>query len=165
MNKRTLLIISGGIESIPCIKRASEMGLHVVVSDGNPNAPGFKYADDILIASTYDFLRTYDLVKNYNAKIRRIDGVICCASDVPLTVASIADKLNLPGIEIESAKLAIDKLAMKKKFEVDEIPIPWFNSVDSLKHLSELAYKHDRKEYTRVLTNTEIYRSIQGRLR
>ena len=83
MNNRTLLIISGGIESIPCIKRASDMGLHVVVSDGNPNAPGFKYADDVLVASTYDILNTYNLVKNYNEKIRKIDGVICCASDVP----------------------------------------------------------------------------------
>ena len=38
---RTLLIVSGGIEAADAAKRAREMGLHVVVSDIDPNAPGF----------------------------------------------------------------------------------------------------------------------------
>ena len=37
-------------------------------------------------------------------------------SDVPLTVASVAHALGLPGISIESAQLASDKLAMKNCF-------------------------------------------------
>ena len=36
---RTLLIVSGGIEAADAAKRAREMGLHVVVSDIDPNAP------------------------------------------------------------------------------------------------------------------------------
>jgi len=55
---RTLLIISGGIEAIPGIRLAKEMGLHVVVSDMNPDAPGFGLADDRIIASTYDIAAT-----------------------------------------------------------------------------------------------------------
>ena len=50
---KTLLIISGGIEAVDAIKRARDMGLHVVVSDMDPNAPGFAYAHDTLIADVY----------------------------------------------------------------------------------------------------------------
>ncbi len=39
---------------MPGIRLAKEMGLHVVVSDMNPNAPAFAEADDCIIASTYD---------------------------------------------------------------------------------------------------------------
>ena len=42
---KTLLIISGGVEAADAVKRAKEMGLDVVVSDINPEAPGFAIAD------------------------------------------------------------------------------------------------------------------------
>ena len=52
--KRTLWIVSGGAEAVPGIQRARAMGLHVVVSDMNPAAPGFTVADDVVVANTYD---------------------------------------------------------------------------------------------------------------
>lgn len=67
----------------------------------------------------------------FHKSVNPIDGVICVASDVPLTVAKVADALKLPGISIASAKLAIDKLAMKNHFLKDKVPIPWFTSIDS----------------------------------
>lgn len=137
---KTLLIISGGLEAVPGIKRAKEMGLYVIVSDLNPNAPGFKYADDILLASTYDIGRTLSQVRKYNST-HRIDGVICIASDVPLTVATIAQDLHLPGITVETANLASDKLKMKNRFVNEDIPIPWFSVVESLDHLKDIIYK------------------------
>lgn len=137
MNK-TLLIVSAGIEAVPGIKLAKKLGLTVVVSDSNPMAPGFEFADYKLIASTYDVEATVLAATEFHKKVRPINGVICIASDVPLTVATVASKLNLPSIPIESAKLAIDKLAMKKCFEKDKIPIPWFSSVESYDHFKEL---------------------------
>ena len=119
MNK-TLLIISGGSEAIPGIQKAKEMGLYVVVSDGNKNAPGFAFADDRIIASTYDIELTVKKSKDYN-NLRKIDGVMCMASDVPLTVASVAKELSIPGITIESAMLSSDKIAMKDKFFSDNV--------------------------------------------
>ena len=104
------------METIPGIQRAKEMGLFVVVSDGNPDAPGFRYADDYIIASTYNVPETVQLAENYHKSVRQFDGVMCIASDVPLTVATVAKKLNLSGISLESAELAMDKLAMKNKF-------------------------------------------------
>lgn len=133
MNK-TLFIVSGGAESIPGIQRAKDMGLHVVVSDVNPDAPGFDIADDRILADTYGVEETVEAAVHYHKTTRPIDGVICIASDVPLTVASVAHALDLPGISIETAQLAGDKLAMKERFVEKGISIPWFCRVDSATH-------------------------------
>jgi len=135
---RTVLIISGGNEAVPGIRRAKDMGLHVVVSDMNPKAPGFAIADDKIIASTYDVEATLSAAKDYHKKVRPIDGVICIASDVPLTVASVAAELGLPGIPVEAARLASDKILMKNRFQEKGIAIPWFSEVFSYKHLKEI---------------------------
>lgn len=132
---KTLWIVSGGTEAVPGIQRAKEMGLNVVVSDGDPEAPGFEIADQKVVVSTYDIADTIGAAKKYHSKIHPIDGVICIAADVPLTVASVAEELGLPGISVESACLAIDKLAMKRCFDAADIPIPWFSPVNSIKHL------------------------------
>jgi len=137
MNK-TLFIVSGGAESIPGIRRAKDMGLHVVVSDINPKAPGFEVADDIVIADTYGVADTVAAALHYHKTVRPVDGVMCIASDVPLTVASVAHALGLPGITIETSRLASDKLAMKERFVEKKISIPWFCRVDSVPHLRRI---------------------------
>ena len=55
---KNLLVVGGGIEAVPGLERAKQMGLHLVVSDRDPEAPGFAVADDRLLASTYDILAT-----------------------------------------------------------------------------------------------------------
>ena len=135
---KTLLIISGGIEAVPGIQRAKDMGLFVVVSDGSSDAPGFKYSDDQIIASTYDVKETVQKAKQYNETIKKINGVMCIASDVPLTVASVAKDLNLPGIPVESAELAMDKIAMKSKFLKDNVPVPNFKHINNLELLKKI---------------------------
>jgi biotin carboxylase len=136
--KKTLFIVSGGLEAVPGIQRAKDMGLHVVVSDLNPNAPGFKIADDCLLADTYSVEDTFAAALHYHKTVRPIDGVICIASDVPLTVATVSQKLGLPGISIETAKLSSDKLAMKECFLKKGISIPWFSTVSSSSHLHQI---------------------------
>jgi biotin carboxylase len=110
-----------------------------VVSDANPEAPGFRGADDRIIASTYNIDETVAAAREYHRTVRPIDGVMCIASDIPLTVASVAHALNLPGIPLESARLASEKLAMKKKFVADGVPVPWFASVDSSVQVKTIA--------------------------
>jgi biotin carboxylase len=132
---RTLWIVSGGAEAVPGIQRAKAMGLHVVVSDMNPDAPGFRVADEAVVADTYDAEGTAAAAAAYHKTKRPIDGVMCMASDVPVTVASVAAALRLPGIPLESARLAADKLAMKQAFQRAGVPIPWFQAMHSLDEL------------------------------
>ena len=137
MNK-TLLIISGGIEAVPGIRRAKAMGLHVVVSDRDPHAPGFDFADDRLLASTYDVAATVAAARRYHQHMRPLDGVICMAADVPVTVAGVAAELGLPGLPLETAHLAADKLAMKRHFVEQGIAVPWFSAVASVNDLKKI---------------------------
>lgn len=134
--------MGGGIEAVPGIELARTMGCFVVVSDMDPHAPGFSVAGDRVIASTYDTDATVDAAKKYHQRVGKIHGVMCIASDIPLTVATVAKALNLPGIPLESARLAMDKLAMKNKFLDDAVPVPWFTPVRDADHLKEIVRIH-----------------------
>src|SRR5262245_41301787 len=135
---RALLIVSGGIEAADAAERAREMGLYVVVSDIDPNAPGFAFAHDRLIADVYGPEATLAVAERYHREIRPIDGVICVAADAPVTAAVVVERLKLAGISVATAKLACDKLAMKQRFKEAGVPVPWFAPVASLSELSAM---------------------------
>src|SRR5450631_1791842 len=78
---KNLLVVGRGSEAVPGLERAKQMGLHLVVSDMNPEAPGFAVADDRLLASTYDIPATVAAARRYHSEVRRFDGVMCIASD------------------------------------------------------------------------------------
>ncbi len=141
---KTLLIISGGIEAADAAKRAKEMGHTVVVSDRDPQAPGFAFADSCLIADVYGANETAAAAERYDRKIRKIDGVICVAADAPITTATVAQRLRLPGISIASAELACDKLAMKRRFAECGVPVPWFSEVSTPQALQRFAIERGR---------------------
>ena len=139
---RTLLIVSGGAEAVPGIRLAKRMGLHVVVSDGSADAPGLAEADDRIIVSTYDVDATVAAARNYSLTIRPLDGVMSVAADVPVTVASVAEVLGLPGIPVEAARLAADKIAMKERFTERGIATPWFAAVRDPDDLRAVVAEH-----------------------
>ncbi len=117
---------------------------HVVVSDRDPEAPGFAFADSCLIADVYGADETAAAAERYNRKIRRIDGVICVAADAPLTVATVVKRLGLPGLSLESARLASDKLAMKERFRDVGVSVPWFSEVTTPQALLRIAIERGR---------------------
>jgi phosphoribosylaminoimidazole carboxylase (NCAIR synthetase) len=82
------LVVSGGPETVPVIEEARRLGLRVVVSDGAPDAPGFRLADAGLLASTGDPEATVDAVRAYAARTP-VDGVLGGAADVSQTVAAV----------------------------------------------------------------------------
>jgi len=125
---RSILFIGAGIETVPGIRRAQELGLRVVASDANPQAAGMVLAADRIIASTYDVAATVAAARAYHAR-QPLSGVLCLGTDVPLTVASVAADLGLPGISLNAAHLAADKLAMKDRLAARGVPIPWYAPV------------------------------------
>lgn len=129
MTKR-LLIIGAGKEQIQAYQIAKKMGLIVVGTDRNPNAPAFDYADDKLICSTRDAQFTLETVLEFSKK-KPIDGVMTIANDVPYTVALVAHKLGLPGIPLRSAEFAKNKILMKKQFQKHDIPTPKFEMLET----------------------------------
>src|SRR5258708_21021619 len=79
---KNLLVVGGGIEAVPGLERAKQMGLHLVVSDRDPAAPGFAAADDRLLASTYDIQATVAAARRSHTEVRRFVRVRCLASDI-----------------------------------------------------------------------------------
>lgn len=147
MKNKTLLVLAAGVEQIPVVKIAHEMGLFVIVSDQNPASPAISYADDFIHASTYNIEETVDKVIIYNKK-RKIDGIVLVGADVPLTQAHVAKELGIFGPSIETATLTSNKLLMKQTFLRDNIPIPWFAGVENF---AELRYYIKNKNYDLII--------------
>lgn len=149
---KRLLIIGGGEEQIPAYQLAKSKGLEVVGTDININAPASVFADHFLKASTRDIDETLNCVKEFNA-IHKINGVMTIANDVPMTVATVAEELNLNSISTYSAALSTNKLEMKKKFLDHGVPCPNYHEINNLSELQEVIKSSE---------NTFVLKPIDG---
>ncbi len=122
---KTVLFVGAGRHQRRAIRRAKELGLRVGAIDRNPDAPGLAEAD---VAETVDFVDVPAAVE----AARRIgpEGVLTVSSDraVPV-VAAIARELGLPGIGLETAHLATNKPAMRRRLAEAGVPQPRFAAV------------------------------------
>ncbi|MCC8073653.1 MAG: ATP-grasp domain-containing protein [Clostridiales bacterium] len=110
---KKLLILGAGIYQVPLIKKAKEMGIYTIVVSIPGNYPGFKIADKIYYENTVDYEAVLQI-----AKEEKIDGIVTTGTDVAIiTVGYVCDKLGLKGLSLKSAKIATNKLEMKKVYE------------------------------------------------
>src|SRR5689334_14253143 len=121
---RTLLIISGGEKSVEIAHALRAMGHAVVISDSDPQAPAFAFADSCLIADVHGASETAAAAERYNRKIRKIDGVLPVA-DACLTAAMVTERLKLPGPPPHVTELIGDRLAIRRCFASAGIASPW----------------------------------------
>lgn len=109
---KRLLILGAPVFQIEIIQKAKQMGCHVGVVDINPHAPAFLYADESFIASITDTEKVMEI-----ARFFRPDGIMPGACDTAvLTASKICDKLNLPGLSVETAINATNKIKMLEAF-------------------------------------------------
>lgn len=129
--QKVLLIIGAGFEQLPAIQLAKSMGYKVVVSDLNPDAAGVNYADEFGQISTNN--------KSDNlafAKQHQIDGVMTLGSELAVpVVAYVAENLDLPGANIDTALKATNKNVMHRAFRQNSVPTPQSNRVNTLAQL------------------------------
>lgn len=142
--KKTLIMIGAGLETVPAIQKAVEMGIYVVAMDLNPQAPGFAHAHEQVIGCVYTPEKAVTALKDWAEKGIKPDGVMCAAVDAPHTVAAVADFFGLQAVSQKTAALATDKLAMKDRFKEAGIPIPWYREICSADDLHGLL--NERKE-------------------
>jgi len=129
--KKTIMIIGGGLLQLPVILRAKKMGYQVIVTDYNPNTLGMKDADIPIIMSTRDIPGSVRVAKSQN-EITPISAVLTVGTDASMTVAAVANALNLPGIKYEDAEAATNKIKMRMRFKEHGVPSPKFLPVWSL---------------------------------
>lgn len=133
------MIIGAADEHCIGIETAQRMGLSVFATDGNAASVGFKVADSFAVASTYDEESTLAATRDFISSGGRVDGVMTLASDVPYTVAYVAEKLGLPSIGTASARLASEKVLMKERFKARSVPLPLFQETKGLAELFAFA--------------------------
>jgi len=123
--KKNILIIGAGINQLPLIKLAKNKGLGVIVTDFNPKAVGFKYADYSHTISTRDIPAVVNLAKRLNDEIG-IHGVTTMAAEVSQTIAAVAEELGLPAVGKETALVTTNKLKRYEKLKECGVSIPEF---------------------------------------
>ena len=127
-----LIVIGGGILQVPTLEVAHSMGLKVCVMDMDPNAPAGQKADAFLPVSTKDIEKAITQAKKF-ANNHEVVGVYTQGCDVELTVAKVAQALNLPHIDIQSAHDCNNKISMRErlaKFHVAGPKFSWANTYE-----------------------------------
>ena len=143
---RTIVLIGGGIESIRGIDVARRLGYRVAVVDGDRNAPGIGQADEAIIVSTYDVEEVVNAILGLSTRCD-MAGVTSVATDVPVTVASAAERLGTPGLPITVARRSADKLIMKERFVASGIPTARFWPVRHEAELRSAVAESDAEEF------------------
>lgn len=115
---KALLVLGGGPEQIPLIRRAQALNLYVVAADWNPRAPAQRVADEFVTVDIHDADAICDRLP------RAIDGVLSHAVEAAESAANIADRYGIPGIDPEVAHRATDKIERQQHLARSGIPVP-----------------------------------------
>ena len=115
-----ILILGGGFQQLPAIRKAHELGLTVLLADYLPDAPGRREADQSFLISTRDKDKILDLARKEN-----LDGILAFASDpAEETAAYVAEKIGLPGGMYAAAGILGNKRKFREFLAMHRIPAP-----------------------------------------
>ena len=107
---KKLLMLGGGFLQNFVIKKARELGYYVYCLDPAINSVGFAEANEHGLINIID----EDSCLAY-ALYKKVDGVLTAATDFAvLSMSHVANQMNLPGVNEETAKLIKNKAAVRK---------------------------------------------------
>ncbi len=133
---RTVLILGAGVMQLPALRLAKEEGWHVLVADGNPAAVGRDLADEFVQID----LRDRDGLLRYATERRDragLDGVFTAGTDFSTSVAWVAERLGLPGIDYQTALYASDKELMRQRLLAAGVAVPQFTVLRAVPSAAE----------------------------
>lgn len=133
---RTVLILGAGVMQLPALRLARDAGWRVLVADGNPAAVGRDLADEFVQID----LRDRDELLRYAGERQRgagLDGVFTAGTDFSTSVAWVAERLGLPGIDYQTALIASDKELMRRRLREAGVAVPRFTVVREIPAVAE----------------------------
>ena len=134
MNENALIILGASESSVLLIKKAKRH-YPLIIIDRNPNAPGFDFADEKIVLSTYEAEPVIDILSELREKYN-FKGVITRSSGIPvITMAKIANEFNLPGIAPAIAEKIVFKDNLMDECERVGIPAPEHQTVNRLEDI------------------------------
>ena len=104
-----VICVGAGPLQVPLLREAKAYGLHVVATDGNPEAPGASVADTFAPIDTYDLQGHFNLAMQLPYQGKQIRGVVTAGADVAPTVAVTAAVAQVPGIPLAVAARSHNK--------------------------------------------------------
>ena len=120
-------MLGGSLAQISAIKKAREMGCHIIICDLNEDAPGKLYAHEFYNISITDKEAVLRL-----AQLLKIDGIVCYATDSgALTVAYVAEQLGLPTHPYQSVEILTNKELFRIFLKENNINAPKANGFKS----------------------------------
>jgi biotin carboxylase len=135
----SLILLGAGVECVPAVLRAKELGYRVLATDRNPQAPGAAHADEFLPLCPYTPLETVAGLTAWKERGGIPGGVLSVGIDAPRTTAAVAEAFGLPAVSGETARLAADKLAMKDRLRACGVPVPWYAPARDSRDIREAA--------------------------
>lgn len=127
------MIVGAGILQEPAIRIAKSLGYAVIATDIVQTAPGLRWADHVGMVSKFDIDGHVALAKACRADYD-LRGVLTIGTDAARAVAGVATALNLPGVDPQTAFMATNKAAMRRRLRQYGVPCPDFREV---RHLDE----------------------------
>lgn len=104
-SSKRLMILGAGPFQVPAVKKAVELGCHVITVDYIPGNIGHEYSHESINCSTTDRRGVLE-----HARRLEVDGIMTMASDVAVpTVAEVASQLGLTAPGIQVADVLTDK--------------------------------------------------------
>jgi len=122
------MILGAGMNEVPAIIKARQMGIRTLVCDMNENAVGLTYGDYNAVPKTKKPDEYINIAKKY-----KIDGIMTVSVEsLVRTISIVAKELELPGLSHEAALNVTNKVRMKKALKKKGVPCSAFVSAKSL---------------------------------
>ena len=135
MKKRWVVCLGAGESQVSLIKNIRSIGYSVLAIDRNPESSGFKYANEIIVESTYHADSIIEKLKKITKlkKIEWIGLVARCTGRALFTAAGISETFKLSGISKELASVSTSKSALREFSLKNNIRMPYGNKFSSYK--------------------------------
>lgn len=109
MYMKKVMILGGGDNQIPLLKKAKDLGLFVILCDFRDNVPGIALSDVHYQVNTLDPLQLVEVGKKEKA-----NGILTNSEPAFMSMAETAGKLGLRCLSIDNTKLYKNKFLMRE---------------------------------------------------
>lgn len=125
-NKTLLLVDAGSPRKHFILKRIRELGVRIVVIDGQKKEWAAPFVDEWIIADTKDAQSCVAAVERYLAESpdRHIDGVTTFWEYAVVVRSAISERFHLPGVPLISAQRARNKNVFREFCLANGLPAP-----------------------------------------
>ena len=127
-----LICLAAGKSQLLIIRKAISLGYNIIAIDKNPNAIGFSYSKEKIIASTFDSESIIYELKKISDKYNFI-GILNRSSGIPVvTVSEISKELKLKTYSIDTSEIIINKHLFFNYVKKLDINVPNFQTLKTI---------------------------------